>query len=100
MKWMSLKLANMGPEYAWVFKHLIARQDTLKYCVSMIVDILPALKGEDSYSVQTEAWLASVGSCFIGWPDCTIPPQASTACPAAKMLRAPFTSAFAVYPHA
>lgn len=33
---MSLKLANMGPEYAWVFKHLIARQDTLKYCVSMI----------------------------------------------------------------
>ncbi|TQN75476.1 UNVERIFIED_ORG: hypothetical protein FHU00_5107 [Citrobacter freundii] len=35
MKWMSLKLANMGPEYAWVFKHLIARQDALKYCVSM-----------------------------------------------------------------
>jgi hypothetical protein len=36
MKWMSLKLANMGPEYASVFKHLIARQDALKYYVCMI----------------------------------------------------------------
>ena len=35
------------------------------------------------------------GSCFIGRPDCTTPPQAKTACPAAKILRAPFTSAFA-----
>ncbi len=44
--------------------------------------------------------LKDVGSCFNRRPDCTIPPQARTACPAAKMLRAPFTSAFAVYPQA
>nr|QTX14056.1 hypothetical protein [Klebsiella pneumoniae] len=26
------------------------------------------------------------GSCFIGRTDCTVPPQASTACPAAKNI--------------
>ena len=37
-----------------------------------------------------------VGFCFNRRPDSMIPPQTNTACPAAKMLRAPFTSAFAV----
>ena len=37
-----------------------------------------------------------LGSGLNRQPDCPNPPHASTACPAAKMLRAPFTSAFAV----
>ena len=65
---------------------------------SVRVDILPTLAlrvtGGDSHYWVIAA-RAVPGSCFIGRPDCTTPPQAKTACPAAKILRAPFTSAFA-----
>ena len=64
----------------------------------MFFDILPTLAlrvtGGDSHYWVIAA-RAVPGSCFIGRPDCTTPPQAKTACPAAKILRAPFTSAFA-----
>src|SRR6204780_4185441 len=46
------------------------------------------------------ALVVSAGSCFDGRPDCTIPPQAITACPAAKMLSAPTVSAWSECPHA
>ena len=57
------------------------------------IDILPTLAlrvtGGDSHYWVIAA-RAVPGSCFIGRPDCTTPPQAKTACPAAKILRAPF----------
>lgn len=34
MKWMSMNLANMEPEYSRFFKHLIARQNALKNYVT------------------------------------------------------------------
>lgn len=46
---------------------------------------------------QAIAGIISVGSCLNKRPDCTISLQASTACPAAKILRVPFTSALVAY---
>ena len=36
MKWLSWEVVDMGPEYATVLNHLIARQDALKDYVSII----------------------------------------------------------------
>jgi len=36
MNWLSWQVADMGPEYARVCKHLVARQDGLKDYVSLI----------------------------------------------------------------
>ena len=64
--------------------------------LSSALDILLALKDEDSYGAQAgTAGVTSAGSCFFERPDCTFSPQARTACPAAKTLIAPTWSAFA-----
>jgi len=36
MNWLSWQVADMGPEYAKVCKHLVARQDALKDYISII----------------------------------------------------------------
>lgn len=36
MNWLSWQVADMGPEYSKVWKHLVARQDTLKDYISII----------------------------------------------------------------
>ncbi|MFM3146425.1 antirestriction protein, partial [Klebsiella quasivariicola] len=36
MNWLSWQVADMGPEYARVCKHLVSRQDALKDYISII----------------------------------------------------------------
>lgn len=36
MNWLSWPVADMGPEYSKVCKHLVARQDALKDYISII----------------------------------------------------------------
>jgi hypothetical protein len=36
MNWLSWQVADMGPEYARVCKHLVSRQDALKDYLSII----------------------------------------------------------------
>lgn len=95
------------------FFHLLALFDCrCDADMSVVYDHLARLPVQNERKeVDTRSWrlckiefdilhaLKDVDSCFNGRPECTILPQARTACPAAKILRAPFTSAFAVYPH-
>lgn len=36
MNWLSWQVADMGPEYSTICKHLVARQDALKDYISII----------------------------------------------------------------
>jgi len=60
-----------------------------------VLDILSGLKAGDSGWEAAHAASDTEGSCFIEGPDCAVSPQAITACPAARMFRAAFTSASA-----
>ena len=61
------------------------------------LDILPTLapRHRRGFPLLGDSCCAVPGSASSGGLIATAPPQAKTACPAAKILRAPFTSAFA-----